>query len=57
MLAVPTHGRTGLSHVFKGSYVEDIINESSVPVFSYNMSNDYHPSYHNRMGTTGGFTG
>ncbi len=57
MLAVPTHGRTGLSHVFKGSYVEDIINESSVPVFSYNMSNDYHPSYHNRMGTTGGLVG
>jgi nucleotide-binding universal stress UspA family protein len=57
MLALPTHGRTGLLHMFKGSYVEDIINKANVPVFSYNMSNDYHAKSYSGMGTTRGFTG
>lgn len=57
MLALPTHGRSGLSHMFKGSYVEDIINDADVPVFSYNMSNDYHSHYHGGIGTVRGFSG
>jgi hypothetical protein len=39
LLALPTHGRRGLGHLFSGSYTEDIINDVDVPVYSYNMSN------------------
>lgn len=37
MLAISTHGRTGLSHYLLGSYTEDIINKATVPVYSYNL--------------------
>ena len=57
MLALSTHGRTGLGHLFKGSYTEDIINNVSIPVYSYNMSNDYYPRSYTTVVETRGFTG
>jgi nucleotide-binding universal stress UspA family protein len=57
LLALPTHGRTGFEHLFKGSYTEDIINDVSIPVYSYNMSNDYHPNTYSTVVETRGFTG
>lgn len=57
LLALPTHGRTGLEHLFNGSYTEDIINDVSVPVYSYNMSNDYHARTYSAVVETRGFTG
>ncbi len=55
MLALPTHGRTGLEHFFNGSYTEDIINEVSIPVYSYNMHNDYRPIVYGYAGANRGF--
>lgn len=43
MIALPTHGRTGFNRFFNDSYTEDIINESDLPILSYNMHNDYQP--------------
>jgi len=57
MLAIPTHGRTGLGHFFRASYTEDIVNDVSIPVYSYNMSNDYHPGMVTNIVTARGFTG
>jgi nucleotide-binding universal stress UspA family protein len=57
LLAIPTHGRTGLSHLLNGSYTEDIINDVSVPVYSYNMSNDSHARTYSTVVETRGFTG
>lgn len=57
LLALPTHGRRGLGHLFSGSYTEDIINDVDVPVYSYNMSNDYHPHSYATAVETRGFTG
>ncbi len=57
LLALPTHGRTGLEHLFGGSYTEDIVNEISIPVYSYNMKNDYHPNRYRTVVETRGFTG
>ena len=57
LLALATHGRTGLGHIFRGSYTEDVINNISIPVYSYNMSNDYHPYSYNTVVETRGFTG
>jgi hypothetical protein len=57
LLALPTHGRTGLEHLFNGSYTEDIINDVSVPVYSYSMSNDYHARTYSAVVETRGFTG
>jgi len=37
LIAVVTHGRTGLSHFFEGSISEDIANHSMLPVMSFNM--------------------
>lgn len=37
MLALSTHGRTGISHYFNGSTTEDLINECDVPVYAYNL--------------------
>jgi nucleotide-binding universal stress UspA family protein len=57
LLALPTHGRTGFGHLFRGSYTEDIINDIAIPVYSYNMSNDYHPHTYSTVVETRGFTG
>lgn len=37
MVAIETHGRTGLSHFFRQSLAEDIANHSSSPVLSQKM--------------------
>lgn len=34
LIAMPTHGRTGVSHFFAGSITEDIANHSKIPVLS-----------------------
>ena len=39
MIAVVTHGRTGLSSLLSHSVAHDIIREASVPVLTVNMSN------------------
>lgn len=36
-LAIPTHGRRGLSHFFRGSIAEAIANHSKLPVFTFKM--------------------
>lgn len=36
-LAIPTHGRRGLSHFFNGSIAEAIANHSKFPVFTFKM--------------------
>lgn len=37
LIAVATHGRTGLAHFFEGSISEDIANHSMLPVMSFKM--------------------
>lgn len=36
-LSLPTHGRRGLSHFFKGSVAESIANHASLPVFTFKI--------------------
>ncbi|MBK6975844.1 MAG: universal stress protein [Cytophagaceae bacterium] len=35
LIAMYTHGRTGINHFFKGSIAEDVVNHSKIPVFTY----------------------
>lgn len=37
MIALGTHGRTGLSHLLSGSIAEDIVNHSRRPVWTYRL--------------------
>lgn len=37
ILALPTHGRKGLAHFFKGSIGEDIANHANVPVITFKL--------------------
>lgn len=37
IIALPTHGRKGLSHFFNGSIGEDIVNHSDTPVVTFKM--------------------
>ena len=37
LIAVATHGRTGLSHFFEGSISEDIANHSTLPVMTFKI--------------------
>lgn len=37
IIAVPTHGRKGLSHFFEGSVSEDIANHSTLPVMTFKI--------------------
>ncbi len=37
IIAVATHGRTGLGHLLSGSIAEDIVNHASRPVLTFNM--------------------
>jgi nucleotide-binding universal stress UspA family protein len=57
IVALPTHGLTGFDHFLYGSYTEDLINELEVPVYSYNMKNDYHSKSYRTVVETRGFTG
>ncbi len=57
LLALSTHGRTGVLHYFYGSDTEDLVNECSIPVYSYNLHQ--YLNNHTGGGTiyTRGFTG
>jgi nucleotide-binding universal stress UspA family protein len=37
LIAVATHGRKGLSHIFSGSISEDISNHSTLPIMTYKI--------------------
>lgn len=37
LIAIPTHGRKGLSHFFLGSIGEDVANHSSLPVITFKI--------------------
>ena len=37
IIAIPTHGRKGLSHFFEGSIGEDIANHSALPVITFKI--------------------
>ena len=36
-IAIPTHGRKGLSHLFNGSIGEDVVNHSKIPVITFKI--------------------
>ena len=36
-IAMPTHGRKGLSHLFNGSIGEDVVNHSKIPVITFKI--------------------
>lgn len=38
LIVIGTHGRTGLEHLFGGSWAEDVVNESKIPVMSVKIS-------------------
>ena len=37
LIAIPTHGRKGISHFFAGSIGEDLVNHSSLPVITFKI--------------------
>ncbi len=37
LVAIATHGRTGLAHFFEGSISEDIVNHSTLPVMTFKI--------------------
>ncbi|MDO5968944.1 universal stress protein [Flavivirga aquimarina] len=37
LIAIPTHGRKGLSHFFQGSVGEDVANHSTLPVITFKI--------------------
>lgn len=37
LIAIPTHGRSGLSHFFNGSIAEDVVNHSEIPVITFKI--------------------
>lgn len=37
LIAMPTHGRRGLSHFFNGSVGEDVVNHSTLPVITFKI--------------------
>jgi nucleotide-binding universal stress UspA family protein len=37
LIAMPTHGRKGLSHFFNGSIGEDVVNHSTMPVITFKI--------------------
>lgn len=39
MIAIGTHGRTGLLHLLSGSIAEDLVNHSRIPVWTLSMRN------------------
>jgi Universal stress protein UspA and related nucleotide-binding proteins len=36
-IALPTHGRRGISHFFSGSISEDLVNHSKIPVITFKL--------------------
>ncbi len=37
LIAIPTHGRTGLAHFFEGSISEDLANHADIPVMTFKI--------------------
>jgi len=37
LIAIPTHGRSGIAHFFKGSIGEDVVNHASLPVITFKV--------------------
>ena len=37
MVAIATHGRTGLLHLLTGSIAEDLVNHATIPVMTLSM--------------------
>lgn len=37
LIAIPTHGRTGLAHFFEGSISEDLANHATLPVMTFRI--------------------
>ena len=37
LIAIPTHGRKGVSHFFSGSIGEDLANHSALPVITFKI--------------------
>lgn len=37
LIAMPTHGRKGLAHLFNGSIAEDVVNHSKIPVITFKI--------------------
>ena len=37
LVAIPTHGRTGLAHFFEGSISEDLANHANLPVMTFKI--------------------
>jgi len=40
LIAMATHGRRGLSHLFSGSITEDVVNHAKRPVLTFNMKSN-----------------
>ncbi|MFN3405214.1 MAG: universal stress protein [Cytophagaceae bacterium] len=40
LIAICTHGRTGIEHFFKGSIAEEVAQKSTIPVLTYNIGKD-----------------
>lgn len=37
LIAIPTHGRSGIAHFFKGSIGEDVVNHAKLPVITFRV--------------------
>ena len=37
LIAIPTHGRSGIAHFFKGSIGEDVVNHAKLPVITFKV--------------------
>ncbi len=37
LIAIPTHGRSGIAHFFKGSIGEDVVNHANLPVITFRV--------------------
>jgi nucleotide-binding universal stress UspA family protein len=37
LIAIGTHGRTGLLHLLSGSIAEDLVNHSQIPVWTLSL--------------------
>ena len=37
LIAIPTHGRSGIAHFFKGSIGEDVVNHANLPVVTFKV--------------------
>lgn len=40
MVAMGTHGRTGIPHLLSGSVAEDVVNHIEIPIWTYSMQNE-----------------